>query len=40
MLFRLTLGNQLDGVRLMEPDVVERFKTKYPSGIQSLTASK
>lgn len=36
----LTLGNQLDGVRLMEPDVVERFKTKYPSGIQSLTASK
>lgn len=36
----LTLGNQLDGVRLLEPDVVERFKTKYPSGIQSLTASK
>lgn len=36
----LTLGNQLDGVRLLEPDVVERFKIKYPNGIQKLAASK
>ena len=36
----LTLGNQLDGVRLLEPDVVERFKVKYPNGIQQLTPSK
>ncbi|XP_046841712.1 N6-adenosine-methyltransferase catalytic subunit-like [Xenia sp. Carnegie-2017] len=34
----LTLGNQLDGVRLMESDVVERFKVKYPNGIQHLTS--
>jgi mRNA m6A methyltransferase catalytic subunit len=28
----VTLGNQLDGVRLVEPDVVKRFKVKYPDG--------
>jgi mRNA (2'-O-methyladenosine-N6-)-methyltransferase len=28
----ITLGNQLDGVRLVEPDVVQRFKAKYPDG--------
>lgn len=36
----LTLGNQLDGVRLLEPDVVDRFKVKYPNGIKQLTSSK
>ncbi|XP_028410139.1 N6-adenosine-methyltransferase catalytic subunit-like [Dendronephthya gigantea] len=36
----LTLGNQLDGVRLMEADVVERFKEKYPNGIQQLAITK
>lgn len=28
----ITLGNQLDGVRLIQPEVVQRFKTKYPDG--------
>lgn len=28
----VTLGNQLDGVRLIEPDVVKRFKARYPDG--------
>jgi mRNA m6A methyltransferase catalytic subunit len=27
----ITLGNQLDGVRLVEPDVVEAFKVRYPN---------
>jgi len=26
------LGNQLSGVNLVEPDVIKRFKEKYPSG--------
>ena len=29
---RITLGNQLSGVNLIEPNVVKRFKEKYPSG--------
>ena len=29
---RITLGNQLDGVRLLDPDVTERFKKRYPDG--------
>ncbi len=24
------MGNQLDGVRLVEPEVVDRFKERYP----------
>ncbi|CAF1050830.1 unnamed protein product, partial [Didymodactylos carnosus] len=28
----ITLGNQLDGVRLVEPDVVRRFRQRYPTG--------
>ncbi len=28
----ITLGNQLDGVRLIQPEVVKRFKEKYPDG--------
>jgi len=28
----VTLGNQLSGVNLCEPDVVRRFKERYPSG--------
>lgn len=28
----ITLGNQLDGVHLLDPEVVERFKKKYPDG--------
>jgi len=29
----VSLGNQLDGVNLVEPDVVQRFTKKYPDGI-------
>ena len=29
---RITLGNQLDGVHLLDPEVVERFMKKYPDG--------
>ena len=29
---RVTLGNQLDGVKLLEPDVVKAFKKRYPNG--------
>ncbi|CAH3023103.1 unnamed protein product [Porites evermanni] len=28
----ITLGNQLDGVRLLDPDVTARFKKRYPDG--------
>lgn len=28
----ITLGNQLDGVKLLEPDCVKRFKQRYPDG--------
>ena len=28
----VTLGNQLDGVRLLDPDVVTMFKQRYPDG--------
>lgn len=28
----ITLGNQLEGVRLVDPDVVSRFREKYPDG--------
>ena len=28
----VTLGNQLDGVRLVDPDMVARFKKAYPDG--------
>ena len=30
---RVSLGNQLDGVNLVEADVVQRFTKKYPDGI-------
>ncbi len=30
--YRVTLGNQLDGVKLLEPDVVKAFKKRYPDG--------
>ncbi|KAK2704474.1 hypothetical protein QYM36_016764 [Artemia franciscana] len=29
----VTLGNQLDGVRLIDPDIVRAFRAKYPDGI-------
>lgn len=29
---RITLGNQLDGVHLKDPDIVRRFREKYPDG--------
>lgn len=32
LLFRITLGNQLDGTRLLDPDVVNMFKGAYPDG--------
>ncbi|KAH3711089.1 N6-adenosine-methyltransferase catalytic subunit-like [Dreissena polymorpha] len=28
----ITLGNQLEGVRLVDPEIVTRFKEKYPDG--------
>ncbi|XP_062604950.1 N6-adenosine-methyltransferase catalytic subunit-like [Saccostrea cucullata] len=28
----ITLGNQVEGVRLKDPDIVSRFKEKYPDG--------
>lgn len=28
----ITLGNQLEGVRLVDPEIVKRFKDKYPDG--------
>ncbi|CAF2000266.1 unnamed protein product [Rotaria magnacalcarata] len=35
-----TLGNQLDGVRLIEPDVVRRFRQRYPNGYNIATANQ
>jgi hypothetical protein len=29
---RVTLGNELDGIRLFEPETVKRFKERYPNG--------
>jgi len=29
---RITLGNQLDGVHLLDPEVIARFKKRYPDG--------
>ncbi|XP_069797211.1 N6-adenosine-methyltransferase subunit METTL3 isoform X2 [Narcine bancroftii] len=29
----ITLGNQLDGIHLLDPDVVTRFKKRYPDGV-------
>ena len=29
----VTLGNQLDGTRILEEDVKERFYRKYPTGV-------
>ncbi|XP_048450759.1 N6-adenosine-methyltransferase subunit METTL3, partial [Rhincodon typus] len=29
----ITLGNQLDGIHLLDPDVVARFKKGYPNGV-------
>ena len=34
----ITLGNELDGVRLFEPDLVQRFKSRYPNGITKESA--
>ncbi|KAM6421420.1 LOW QUALITY PROTEIN: N(6)-adenosine-methyltransferase catalytic subunit METTL3 [Rhynochetos jubatus] len=31
----ITLGNQLDGIHLLDPDVVAQFKQHYPDGIIS-----
>ncbi|XP_068443957.1 N6-adenosine-methyltransferase subunit METTL3 [Clinocottus analis] len=31
----VTLGNQLDGIHLLDPDVVARFKSRYPDGVIS-----
>ena len=35
----ITLGNQLDGVRLIEPDVVRRFRQRYPNGYSMNTSN-
>ena len=38
----ITLGNQLDGVRLIEPELVRKFKARYPDGnvmLPHLTAA-
>lgn len=31
----ITLGNQLDGIHLLDPEVVARFKERYPDGVIS-----
>uniref|UniRef100_A0A7N8YR61 mRNA m(6)A methyltransferase n=1 Tax=Mastacembelus armatus TaxID=205130 RepID=A0A7N8YR61_9TELE len=31
----VTLGNQLDGIHLLDPEVVARFKKRYPDGVIS-----
>ncbi|KAF7706504.1 N6-adenosine-methyltransferase subunit METTL3 [Silurus meridionalis] len=31
----VTLGNQLDGIHLLDPDLVARFKKRYPDGVIS-----
>ncbi|GLD53805.1 N6-adenosine-methyltransferase catalytic subunit [Lates japonicus] len=31
----ITLGNQLDGIHLLDPEVVARFKKRYPDGVIS-----
>ncbi|XP_061921229.1 N6-adenosine-methyltransferase subunit METTL3 [Entelurus aequoreus] len=31
----VTLGNQLDGIHLLDPEVVARFKDRYPDGVIS-----
>ncbi|XP_068611889.1 N6-adenosine-methyltransferase subunit METTL3 [Brachionichthys hirsutus] len=31
----VTLGNQLDGIHLLDPEVVGRFKKRYPDGVIS-----
>ncbi|CAH1990985.1 unnamed protein product [Acanthoscelides obtectus] len=28
----ITLGNQVDGIRLVDPDLIENFKKRYPTG--------
>ena len=38
--FRVTLGNQLEGVHLVDPDVVDRFKGRYPDGNVMKTPAK
>lgn len=35
VLARITLGNQLDGIHLLDPDVVAQFKQRYPDGVIS-----
>ncbi|KAF1741418.1 hypothetical protein MXB_5354 [Myxobolus squamalis] len=29
---RITLGNQLDGIQINDPDIIKRFKKAYPNG--------
>lgn len=29
----VTLGNQVDGVKLMDPEVVRAFRARYPEGL-------
>ncbi|KAG8455521.1 hypothetical protein GDO86_001640 [Hymenochirus boettgeri] len=35
----ITLGNQLDGIHLLDPDVVAQFKQKYPDGVIGVQKS-
>lgn len=29
---RITLGNQLDGIRLVDPELISQFRKRYPDG--------
>lgn len=29
---RITLGNQLDGIRLVDPELINQFRKRYPDG--------
>lgn len=35
LMCRITLGNQLDGIHLLDPEVVAQFKNRYPDGVIS-----
>lgn len=32
LFFRITLGNQLDGIRLVDPELIQQFRQRYPDG--------
>ena len=37
---RITLGNQADGTKLLDPDVVKAFNAKYPNPKMALLSEE